>query len=171
MNIVSNLSVSSTNSFDDSFDDLSESAEQSVADSFPFQPSQPNHFKKSFEIPKQILSSRKCKRPLLYFPGMHKKDGFLRKSCDNLICTSCDVPIRAIADSKWAGQPPDYLFIRSYFGNQRRMRSRVSVEKGAIILHCGCRSVELRKPCFANELMSGPKWICSGCPQELVNRR
>ena len=156
----SNNEALSDNSFDDSTDSDSENQESPA----PLHWRNSNFVSLTPNSPKNnFISVKRCQRPILFFEGIHKKQGFNRKSCDNLICMKCDVLISRICNMTWIDSIPDYLFFRSYFGNKKKIQTKMKVENGKVAFFCGCRGIVVDSPSFIKELPNAPKWICNGC--------
>ena len=155
---INDTDAFSSNSFDDSTD--SEEGVQIQESSWgknhliSFNQQSPNS---DFE------STKRCQRPILFFKGFHKKQGFTRQSCDNLICIKCDVMISRIDHMTWIDSIPDYMFFRSYFGNRNKIQTKLKIKNGNVAFYCGCQGVVLQTPSFINEIPNSPKWICNGC--------
>ncbi len=102
----------------------------------------------------------KCIRPLLAFGEDCMHEGFKRKSCTALLCLACDINVAIYKNAKWK-QEYDYLYYRTHFGNEGRMRESQLYAPGVLAMHCGCRGVSVGQPIFV-ESVSGLRWTCRG---------
>ena len=154
------ISTYSTNSFDDSTDSDIEIQPKQSFNKINFNVIESRNY---LEDDNKTLHLRRCQRPILFFKGIHKKQGFKRKSCDNLICMECDIHVSRIHNMNWIDSEPNYLFFRSYFGNKSKIQSKMKFELGKVVFYCGCRGVVLDIPSYSKDLKNPTKWICNGC--------
>ncbi len=106
------------------------------------------------------INTSKCTRPVLALKDEFILDGFKRKSCKSLICIECDIKVSFYPHSRWK-ENFGYMFYRSYFGNEAKMREGQTASADGLALHCGCKGVSVNQPIFVEDVRD-LKWSCLG---------
>ena len=102
----------------------------------------------------------KCTKPLLANQPRADKDGFKRDTCDNLICSNCNIRVTFFNQSEWKPNC-DYLFFRSFFGVSDKLSQGLVSNPRKRAYNCGCQGISIEDALFVEEI-NGLKWICLG---------
>ena len=81
------------------------------------------------------------------------------RSCDNLMCLSCDFKVVSFDGLRWSGGA-DYLFLRNNYPDLQRLRPQLVPDRSSRAYACGCSKASPKEITEIGELNPELKWVC-----------